>query len=379
MGLQWRDVIIWPDNDKVGFKAAEVIKDKLNKANDHIGFVSVIDPTHLKFNNSVHKDLLPEKWDLADKLPDGITTLNVKEAIENVKAAHLDIQKIQSVLQSTNASDASQQVAQRNIWQEVFKGKIVNEEKITALSAHEQKAATFFSSDETGNYVKYLEATGKGGVAHDYLKYDSPMYQDILTSLATRDELLSENIKELHNGNNTSDIETIEHRARLMDDAQNLYEKKALEYSGIAGTNAVYRDYLELMVKNFGESHEKVTLYRNIVRDVSIIHSAQLGMNINDLPDSHHKEIARDVYSTISEYSNRYALDVTYKNKIANSVYEAHCTLKAWEQSSYEQVTTSHKVYAERQKRLEQTRLADIERETERKTLVTGTVKLREV
>uniref|UniRef100_UPI002115AF72 hypothetical protein n=1 Tax=Rickettsia sp. TH2014 TaxID=1967503 RepID=UPI002115AF72 len=79
------------------------------------------------------------------------------------------------------------------------------------------------------------------------------------------------------------------------------------------------------------------------------------------------------VYSTISEYSNRYALDVTDKNKIANLVYEEHCTLKAWEQSSYEQVATSYKVYAERQKRLEQTRLADIERETERKTLVTHT------
>jgi len=138
-----------------------------------------------------------------------------------------------------------------------------------------------------------------------------------------------------------------------------------------------YRDYLELMIKNYGEAHEKVTLYKNIVRDVSILHSAQLGMNINDLPDSHHKEIAQDVYSTISEYSNRYALDVTDKNKITHSVYEAHCTLKAWEQRSYEQVATSHKVYVERQKRLEQARLADIERETERKTLVTHTEQIK--
>ncbi|WP_410956708.1 hypothetical protein [Rickettsia koreansis] len=338
-----------------------MIKDKLNKANDHIGFVSIVDPAQLKFNGSIHKDLLPEKWDLADKLPDGMTIANVKEAIENVRAAHLDIQQIQNVLQSTNASDASQQLVERNIWQEVFKGKIVKLKKITSLSANEFKAATFFSSEESSNDVKYLEATGKGGVAHDYLKYDSPMYQDILTSLAMRDERLSGSIKGL-SSNNTPDIETIERRAKLIDDTQNLYEKKALEYSGIAGTNAVYRDYLELMVKNFGKSHEKVTLYKNIVRDVSILHSAQLGMNINDLPYSHHKEIARDLYSTISEYSNRYALDATDKNKIANSVYEEHCTLKAWEQRSYEQVATSHKVYAERQKRLEQTRLADIER-----------------
>ena len=74
-----------------------------------------------------------------------------------------------------------------------------------------------------------------------------------------RDERLSKSIKELSDSNNTSDIETIEHRTKLIDDTQNLYEKKALEYSGIAGTNVVYRGHLELMVKNYGESHEKVT------------------------------------------------------------------------------------------------------------------------
>ena len=184
------------------------------------------------------------------------------------------------------------------------------------------------------------------------------------------------------NTNNTADISTdtvtLDAKTKLIDDAQNLYEKKALEYSGIAGTNSVYRDYLELMIKNYGETHSKVTLYKDIVRDVSILHSAQLGMNIHDLPDSHHKEIARDVYSTISEWNNRYALDATDKSKIANSVYAEHCMLKAWEQKSYEQVTTSHKVYAERQQRLEQTRLADIERASERKTLIEHTEQIRQ-
>ncbi|BBJ31059.1 hypothetical protein RAS_01680 [Rickettsia asiatica] len=120
------------------------------------------------------------------------------------------------------------------------------------------------------------------------------MYQDMLTSLAIRDECLSDQIQVLSssNSNNASGIETIETKTKLIDDAQNLYEKKALAYGGIAGTNAIYRDYLELMVKNFGESQGKVTLYKNIVRDVSILNSAQLGMNINDLPDSHHNEIA---------------------------------------------------------------------------------------
>ncbi|HJD66819.1 MAG TPA: MobA/MobL family protein, partial [Rickettsia endosymbiont of Bembidion nr. Transversale] len=370
--LKGREAIIWPDNDEAGFKAAEVIKNKLNKANDHIGFVSVVDPTTLKFNGSIHKDLLPEKWDLADKLPEGMTIANVKEAIENVKTSHLDLNQIQSVIQSANLTltnipveEASEVVAkarnvdqqashvsqlfERNIWQAVFKGKIVNEEKITSLSANEHRASAFFSSEESNNYVKYLEATGKGGVAHDYLKYDAPMYQDILASLATRDERLSENIEGLSNcnstqsqaqdtnSNNTPDIETIEHRAKLIVDTQNLYEKKALEYGGIAGTHAAYRDYLELMVKNFGESHGKVTLYKNIVRDVSILHSAQLGMNINELADSHHKDIAHTIYNNVTSYKasngrgqSEHNIDNHDKIKIAEHCYQQLCSSKVW-------------------------------------------------
>ncbi|MGG2345080.1 toprim domain-containing protein, partial (plasmid) [Rickettsia amblyommatis] len=259
--LEWCDVIIWPDNDQPGFKAAGIIKDKINKANDHIGFVSVVDPTKLQFNGSIHKDLLPEKWDLADRLPDSMTIENIKEAIENVRSAHLDLNQIQSVIQGMThkapqeVSHVSQQLLERNIWQEVFKGKIVDEEKIKGISANEQGVATFFSSEESCNYIKYLEATGKGGVTHDYLKYDSLMYQDILTSLAASGERLSDNIKGLSNSisnqsykqdmhsNNAADIEIIENIPKLIDEAQNLYEKKVLEYDGIAGTNAVYRDY----------------------------------------------------------------------------------------------------------------------------------------
>ncbi|KDO02208.1 MobA/MobL family protein [Rickettsia tamurae] len=335
--LQWRDVIIWSDNDQPGFKAAEVIKDKLNKVNDHIAFVSVVDPTQLKFNGSVHKDLFPEKWDLADRLPEGMTIANVKEAIENVRAAHLDLNQIQSVIQNTNSPHVSQRLFERNIWQEVFKGKIIDAERIKSFSANEYKAASFFSSEESNNYVKYLEATGKGGVVHDYLKYDSLMYQDILTSLATHDERLSENIKELGNGNNAAGTDAIERKTKLIDDTQNLYEKKALECSGIAGTNAVYRDYLELMVKNYGESHEKVTLYRNIVRDVSILHSSQLGTNINDLPENYHKEMASTIYNNVTSYKaangrgkSEHNIDNLDKTKISENCYHQLCSSNVW-------------------------------------------------
>jgi hypothetical protein len=125
--------------------------------------------------------------------------------------------------------------------------------------------------------------------------------------------------------------------AKLMDDTQNLYEKKALEYSGMAGTHAVYRDYLELMVKNYNESHGKVTLYKDIVRDVSILHSAQLGMNIHDLPDSHHKEIAGAIYNNVTSYKasngrgqSEHNIDNHDKIKIATNCYEQLCGSKVW-------------------------------------------------
>ncbi|MCZ6925876.1 MAG: hypothetical protein O7D30_11770, partial [Rickettsia endosymbiont of Ixodes persulcatus] len=87
--------------------------------------------------------------------------------------------------------------------------------------------------------------------------------------------------------------------------------------------------------------------------------------------------IARDVYSIVSEWSSRYALDNADKNKIAHAVYEEHCSLKAWEQESYEQATTGYKVYSDYQKRREQTRLADSAREAESKTLISHTEQIK--
>ncbi|KJW02640.1 hypothetical protein REIP_0652 [Rickettsia endosymbiont of Ixodes pacificus] len=58
-------------------------------------------------------------------------------------------------------------------------------------------------------------------------------------------------------------------------------------------------------------------------------------------------------------------------------MYEEHCTLKAWQQKSYEQVTTGYRIYADYQKRREQARLADIAREVEREKLVSHTKQIK--
>lgn len=62
--LHGRDVIIWPDNDEAGFKAADQLCTVLRQTG--IKSLSVIDKDQLSKN-------FPEKWDLADSLPQGKT------------------------------------------------------------------------------------------------------------------------------------------------------------------------------------------------------------------------------------------------------------------------------------------------------------------
>ena len=64
--LKDREVTIWPDNDKPGLNAAQKITDILNAQGNQETKIVDLPPT------------LPHKWDLADKVPEGI---NIKEIL----------------------------------------------------------------------------------------------------------------------------------------------------------------------------------------------------------------------------------------------------------------------------------------------------------
>ncbi|MDQ5883794.1 MAG: Toprim protein [Pseudomonadota bacterium] len=66
--LKDRDVTVWPDNDKPGFNAAVKIADLLNAQGNQETKIVDLPPT------------LPHKWDLADKVPEGI---KIKEILVN--------------------------------------------------------------------------------------------------------------------------------------------------------------------------------------------------------------------------------------------------------------------------------------------------------
>ena len=69
-----REVIIWPDNDQAGLKAADKIATALGQLNQLQGAQSQVKIVDLP------KDL-PEKWDLADKLPENLSLDKVMSLI----------------------------------------------------------------------------------------------------------------------------------------------------------------------------------------------------------------------------------------------------------------------------------------------------------
>ena len=97
--LHGKKVKIWPDNDTAGFKAAQDIIDELKK----IGVETIILPeTENLFKN------LPPKWDLADPLPQGISTHSLTfnqqnknhfqtSILKNLKLDHPSLEKTKAI------------------------------------------------------------------------------------------------------------------------------------------------------------------------------------------------------------------------------------------------------------------------------------------
>jgi DNA primase len=73
--LAGREVVVWPDNDSGGLKAADTLQKIVSSVNTEKGLDGSVSLVSLP-------STLPEKWDLADKLPEGWTFDTVKEIIK---------------------------------------------------------------------------------------------------------------------------------------------------------------------------------------------------------------------------------------------------------------------------------------------------------
>lgn len=85
--LKGRDVVVWPDNDAPGLKAMETLVQRCKAVG-----VNSIHMVGLDFGKDAPK--LPETWDLADPLPQGITLDMVRQKVQDLGIAVLPSQVI---------------------------------------------------------------------------------------------------------------------------------------------------------------------------------------------------------------------------------------------------------------------------------------------
>jgi hypothetical protein len=90
-----KTVIMWPDNDEPGFKAAHALHERFTqhaKENNQPNTFAIVD---------IPRDQLPAKWDLADALPETLTSKDIHSYIghtlntitHNVKEFHIEQEK----------------------------------------------------------------------------------------------------------------------------------------------------------------------------------------------------------------------------------------------------------------------------------------------
>jgi Ti-type conjugative transfer relaxase TraA len=87
--LKGRDVTIWPDNDKAGIEAANIIVSGLRKLG--VNSLKLVDPTYLEKS-------LPPKWDLADEVPKNLKQSFVRDAFRNATEKNISLNSLISSL-----------------------------------------------------------------------------------------------------------------------------------------------------------------------------------------------------------------------------------------------------------------------------------------
>lgn len=89
--LKGKEVLIWPDNDKPGLSAAKYIANNLDEVHGSYGNAKIVDTTSLN---------LPEKWDLADKIPSHLTIDAIRDTLAFTRQEKFSVSKTLSTFRS---------------------------------------------------------------------------------------------------------------------------------------------------------------------------------------------------------------------------------------------------------------------------------------
>ena len=120
--LAGREVLIWPDNDKAGFKAADAITSELRKQG--VKKLQVVQQQQL--------ESFPEKWDLADALPKDVTKQKIKDISLMSKSKAIDPRRVLVEIMAPNSDDLLEQAkANQVLWRvyERMEGELLAKHK----------------------------------------------------------------------------------------------------------------------------------------------------------------------------------------------------------------------------------------------------------
>jgi len=174
-----KQIVIWPDNDAPGVKAAEIIHDRLSVSENPNKKVTVVDVKNLS---------LPEKWDLADKLPEHLSKTDLKELVSiydkdcPVKQIKLQAKEIAYELEQNfekllDPEDELKVNSRRELQQ--FKHPRLNKEIIRNIVTENVFEATF-----KNNNMALSE--GQMGEIYKRLEYDIQTIANVYEKLSYR-------------------------------------------------------------------------------------------------------------------------------------------------------------------------------------------------
>ena len=256
--LAGREVIIWPDNDTPGIKAAHNIKEHLDYANGFSGKCHIVDTQTLD---------LPEKWDLADKLPDHLNDLDISSVLSHTK-------------------------------QQSFNNLITN---ATRLSARREESA------EWRKLLSSLDILiAKGRVDDAYNKHsviNKELYKATLAILA------------VNKGLDVSDRESfIDNIRKLQQDYDKLMSK-----SGVLVEQ--YSD--RPLDTKLASDTKSVTHTTQLLKEASIYHQAVLNISTTSkLPALHQSHINETVYGCCKQFNNANKVGQLDITSASNKLYK---------------------------------------------------------
>ncbi len=167
-----KTLIMWPDNDEPGFKAAHALQERFTqyaKENNNPNTFAIVD---------IPRDQLPAKWDLADALPETLTSNYIHAQIgqalnvftQNMKEFHIEQEKVRT-RQRTN------QIYEKTFsFEEIT--QFTEEEGISFLSERDRIPLILHTANET--YKEITEWHTLNGEKHDF---ENVKRQAMLTGL----------------------------------------------------------------------------------------------------------------------------------------------------------------------------------------------------